>query len=404
MKIIQLYAENIKRLNNVTITPTENCIIISGKNENGKSSLLDSIWLALQYRTAIKSNPQPLRKGATNGVIEVDIGDYIVTRKFTENDSTLEIKKPDGSKIPSPQKFLDGLIGDLSFDPWEFSRKTELEQRQVLSDLLFTLTGGAVDLTSFDTRRKELYDERTELNRDKKRLEAVVSSLGTTSSVDPATEVDIVDVKNQILKAIENNQNIAKDTADADRIKNSIAQLQVELAATELRLKNANIIDIAPLETQIKEAEKINKRYREVLEIKKISSELGQINCDIDTLNNKIELLDIEKQEALESANLPIKDIGITADGITIKGNNGEEIPYCQASSAKRLKVSTALAMAINPKLRVIRVADGSLLDDDSMAILKEMADKHDFQIWLEFASRNDLDRIGIYIEDGFVK
>jgi DNA repair exonuclease SbcCD ATPase subunit len=61
MRILRLEADNIKRVKAVDITPEGNVVIISGKNGAGKSSTIDTIWLALSYRAASKSNPNPLR-------------------------------------------------------------------------------------------------------------------------------------------------------------------------------------------------------------------------------------------------------------------------------------------------------------------------------------------------------
>ena len=47
MKIIELQAENVKRLKAVDITPDGTLQIIGGRNAQGKSAVLDSIWLAL---------------------------------------------------------------------------------------------------------------------------------------------------------------------------------------------------------------------------------------------------------------------------------------------------------------------------------------------------------------------
>ena len=59
------------------------------------------------------------------------------------------------------------------------------------------------------------------------------------------------------------------------------------------------------------------------------------------------------------------------------------------------------MAMALNPKLRVIRILDGSLLDAENLAIVEQMAVDNDFQIWLEKIS--DGSGVGITIEDGSV-
>jgi len=78
---------------------------------------------------------------------------------------------------------------------------------------------------------------------------------------------------------------------------------------------------------------------------------------------------EVQKREAVASAKLPVDGIEFGDGEIMFKG-----VPFSQASDAERLTVSIAIAMAMNPKLRVIRVRDGSLLDDGSMAILAQMA------------------------------
>lgn len=77
-------------------------------------------------------------------------------------------------------------------------------------------------------------------------------------------------------------------------------------------------------------------------------------------------------------------------------------MPFDQASSAEQLRTSVAIAMAANPKLRVIRVQDGSLLDEEAMRILAEMAQAADYQVWIERVGVSG--GVAIVIEDGTVK
>jgi hypothetical protein len=58
--------------------------------------------------------------------------------------------------------------------------------------------------------------------------------------------------------------------------------------------------------------------------------------------------------------------------------------------------------MANNNKVRVMRIKDGSLLDEDSLAVVAEMAHAHDFQVWIESVETSG--NVGIYMEDGEVK
>ena len=102
------------------------------------------------------------------------------------------------------------------------------------------------------------------------------------------------------------------------------------------------------------------------------------------------------KENAISRATMPIPALGF-GDGLVLY----QGIPFEQASSAEQLRVSTAIAMAANPKLKVIRITDGSLLDSDSLAMLHAMAEENGFQVWLEVVS--DSKNIGVVISDGEV-
>lgn len=102
------------------------------------------------------------------------------------------------------------------------------------------------------------------------------------------------------------------------------------------------------------------------------------------------------KQDAIAKAKMPVEGLGF-GDGVVL--HNG--VPFDQASSAEQLRVSVAIAMAANPKLRVIRIQDGSLLDDTSMQVITDMARDHDMQVWMEKVDSTG--KVGIVIEDGEV-
>ncbi len=89
--------------------------------------------------------------------------------------------------------------------------------------------------------------------------------------------------------------------------------------------------------------------------------------------------------------------LGFTDDGLTWDGH-----PFEQASMAAKLRVGVALAMASNPRLRVLRIRDGSLLSEKSMAVIAEMAEANDFQVWVELVDTSG--RVGFVLEDGTVR
>jgi hypothetical protein len=93
---------------------------------------------------------------------------------------------------------------------------------------------------------------------------------------------------------------------------------------------------------------------------------------------------------------MPVEGLGFDTDGVTFNG-----IPLAQVSAAERLRVSVAMAMSLNPTVRVIRITDGSLLDSDNMAIIADLADTNDFQVWIERV--DETGDVGIVIEDGVI-
>ena len=72
------------------------------------------------------------------------------------------------------------------------------------------------------------------------------------------------------------------------------------------------------------------------------------------------------------------------------------------SSNAEQIKVSAAIGMTTNRKVRVMRIKDGSLLDDSSLAVIAEMAHERDFQVFIETVDLTG--NIGFYMEDGEVK
>jgi hypothetical protein len=59
-------------------------------------------------------------------------------------------------------------------------------------------------------------------------------------------------------------------------------------------------------------------------------------------------------------------------------------VPFEQCSSAEALRVSVAIGLALKPGCRLFTIMDGSLLDDDGVELLREMAEAHDAQFIIE--------------------
>ena len=60
-----------------------------------------------------------------------------------------------------------------------------------------------------------------------------------------------------------------------------------------------------------------------------------------------------------------------------------------------------AIAMAMNPTLRVISIREGSFLDQEGLRTIAEMAREKGYQVWVE--DNRSTDPMAIVMEDGSV-
>lgn len=399
MKIIQLTASNVKRLKAVEITPDGTLQIVGGRNAQGKSSVLDAIWLALGGGRAGKETTLPIRDGESKASVTLDLGDLVVTRSWTQKGTTLKVTSKDGAVYGSPQKMLDELVGRLSFDPLEFTRLSAREQRDALLDLV------DLDVDALDAERAEVFAQRTEVGRQ-------VKAIGDVQVDDdlPAEEQSAGAIIQQIRQAEAHNLEMESyreqhTTAErrCDEIAAQILELQDRLqrmeedrdAAHKYLLANS-LHDTSPLESQLATVEETNAQIRANNGQRAHLARKAELRDRYSALTERLTELDEQKAQALASATFPVPGLGFDEHGVTFQG-----VPFSQASSAEQIRVSLAMAMALNPKLRVLRIKDGSLLDEDTLAAIREQVAGNDFQLWLERVG--DADEGAVVIEDGEV-
>lgn len=406
MKIVSLTAENIKRLTAVHIEPAGNVVTVSGKNGAGKTSVLDSIYWALAGASGIQG--KPIRHGETEARITLDLGEVIVTRFFEkgeEDDFTtkLEVKSADGAKFPSPQKMLDQMLGALSFDPLQFARMAPKDQAVQVQGFV-----KGFDFAATEAAIKADYDERREVNRKAKEARAAAARIELPTGERPAL-VDEEVLIARIASAGKHNEEIAARRMRREAVFNEIKAivqkldtLQAERQTLQERLDSApqlpDPIEVDSLVAELEAARKSNALAHAWESADGFIAEAEAHENHAEALTAAIEERDLARRQAIAKAKIPGPNVSLTPEGVvTLNG-----IPFDQASSAEKLRASIALAMAANPKLRVILARDASLLDSDSMAILTEMAQENDCQVWIETVA--DAGSVGFVIENGKLK
>lgn len=402
MKIISLTAENVKRLKAVHIEPDGTLQVVTGRNAQGKSSVLDAIWLALGGGAAMRDTAKPVRDGEESASVTLDLGDLVVTRTWKKGATTLDVRNAEGAKFGSPQTMLDALVGRLSFDPLAFTKLSDREQVKALLELVDL----DVDLDALAAERERLYDARTEVGRQGK-------ALGDVPAIDdslPKTEQSASELLAKIQRAHDHNREVEARRnqrtdmeARADAIARQIKALQEELEDVEAQVAEAKAYlkansghDTTSLEADLANIEERNAAIRANNAAKERLKAKADLTQQYNKYTEQIEALDNKRDKALAKAKFPVDGLGFTDEGVTYQG-----VPFSQASAAEQIKVSLAMAMALNPKLKVIRIMDGSLLDADSMKAIAKMAEASDYQVWVERVA--DGSDVGVVIEDGEV-
>lgn len=463
MKIISLRAENFKKLQAIEITPDGNFVQITGKNGQGKSSTLDAIWVAL---AGIGVAPKkPIRKGAEAAKIRLDLGEIKVTRHFKQVEggaftTSLNVESADGARYPSPQKMLDSLIGALSFDPIAFigmepkdqfnycrrfvpdvdfdaltradmadrSRRTEIGRLQTQEESAAVTIIVPVDTPEIEDDVTALTQELAEAGKKnlaeqerKNRYDAAVEKVAAfrSSTVGRLAQIDkdraerqsrydrqIVDIEVQIrdlrLKAdrlrdecaATNKDAAAELTQDATDFSNEADVIQARIDASKPFDKP---IDTTELAIQIEAARKTNLNVAKLIQRNKHASTAKALKQQYDALTAQIAKRETDKRAAIAAAQFPVE--GLTFGDGTVLLNG---FPLDQASDAEKLRVSVALGMAANPKLQVVFIRNGSLLDEDGLRLVAEMAEARDCQVWIEKVASDG--KVGIVLENGLIK
>jgi len=400
MKILKLSANNFMRLVAVEIEPTGNVVKITGVNGSGKTSVINSIVAAMGGKNSAPR--KPIREGEEKAIIVVQTEELTVTRKFTASGSYLEVTNKEGFVAKSPQAVLDKLVGAIAFDPLAFIEKDPREQRQVLIELM------GVDLGAHDKKIAALTEHRKGLMQQKKTAEIDLGRMPKHEDA-PAEEVSMASLLAQLNKANAANKEhdalrqkadqqllVLTDLQDQmQRLKAALAVAESDIQGTQARLATMERIDTAEIEKQAGEIEATNRKVRENQQHTKAQGGIDKLAEQVNADFQQIKQAEADKADALAGCLMPLDGLSVDETGVLYKG-----IPLPQVNHAKQVEISMAIQMALNPMLKVMLI-NGNGLDGTTMKAVCDMADKRDFQLWIE--QQDETGRVGVYIQDGEV-
>lgn len=386
MQLKALKVKNFKKIKEVSIkVKDENVIIIAGLNGQGKTSTLDALWALLDWKKATHEIPRPIREGQNSANVFADLGDMKVEREWkkTEKKGTTT-KLTVSSKKPglSPQALLDSFIGKLSFDPLVFARMNPKEQ---LFEFLNVLDLD-IDLEQLDKDRASFYEDRTLKGRERDKSKAQFEAMETVDNDVEVKRINTAAISKELEEAYNLNNNIDNITNEVQRIDAQVLEFEKKIAVLKTQsekqgkwLKENKKVDTEKLQSEIENANEINNQADEYDRYFKLEKEYKYLDKEYEDYTSKIAKIDFTKTEAVRKADMPIEGLGVNYETLLFN-----DIPFIQLADSEKLKVSLAIAMKLNPGLKVIRITDGSLLDSENEKVIEKMAKKFGYLVLME--------------------
>lgn len=399
--------EHYKGVREITLSPEGSLVVIAGGNGAGKSSFIDA-FVELFDPKGTRLTPKPIREGAEEARAEftdTDLGVRIV-RTWKKNDAgKLEVFALDGAKYSKPTDVVAQLTGGLIFDPVAFLNLDEKRQR----DALLAKVDLPFDLDELARAKAGAESRRLEAGREVKRLQGALSSMENPVDA-PDAEVSAAVVLDEIQAAQDaerHRERVQRDlseaSADVVALTAKIAKLTEELDAaaeqvqilTEMSDALPAPIDVEPLREKLAAVDETNRQVRAKAEYQRLAGELEQAEASHEHAQFDLDAIETEKREGLAAATFPVDGLSVDESGVTFNG-----VPFTQVNSAMRRRVAFAIATAGDPKLRLVIVKDGDLLDAESLAAIRELAEERGYTVLVE-RDRDESRAIGFTIEDG---
>ena len=410
IKIASLTTENVKRVKSVHIEPSQNGLtIIGGNNNNGKTSILDSIAWALGGNKYRPSKAQ--REGSVvPPTINLKLSNGLIVERKGKN-SDLKVTDPTGNK--AGQNLLDSFVEELAINLPKFINSSDKEKANTLLEII----GVGQQLYELECQEKEKYNMRRSIGQIADQKEKFAKEQPFYPEA-PKTLVSITDLITQQQDILAKNGENQRKRDMTDQLHRQATQLMAEIERQENTLANLKAqyqsvlrdYDVAQktseqlqdesteeLEESIANIEAINIKVRANLDREKAEQDAAEYRTQYSSLTTEIESLRKQRMDLLQNADLPLEGLSVEDGELLYNGQRWDNM-----SGSQQLMVSTAIVRKLKPECGFVLI---DKLEQMDMQTLNE------FGAWLEqeglqaIATRVSTgDECSIIIEDGYVK
>lgn len=383
VKINALELENVKRIRAVAMEPSPaGLTVIGGDNNQGKTSVLDTIAWALGGDRYKPTNAT--RDGsAIPPRIKITLSNGLIVERSGKN-SALKVTDPNGRK--SGQQLLNSFIEELALNLPKFMESPDREKANTLLQII----GVGDQLRELEQKETEVYNRRRVVGQeaDRKKKFALEMPFYPDAPDEPVSALELIQRQQQILAINGENQ---RKRQMANRLDRECHQLVMEIARQEAMLQELNdryefmVSDLetakksakdlhdestAQIEEDLLNIEAINIKVRANSDRERAEQEAQQYWQQYDFLTAELEDIRQAKVDLLNGAKLPLPGLGVEEGCLTYKGKRWDGM-----SGSDQLKVATAIIRALNPQCGFV------LMDKLEQMDLKTM---QEFGAWLQ--------------------
>ena len=408
VKINSLELENVKRVKAVKLEPTASGLtVVGGKNNQGKTSVLDAIAWALGGAKYKPSQAQ--REGSlVEPQLHIELSNGMVVERLGKN-GTLKVTDPSGQK--GNQSLLDGFISQFALDLPKFMEADKNTKAKILLQII----GVGDKLSAFDKQESELYNRRTEIGRiadqKKKYADEMVQWDGVPEEIVSAAELiqqqqEILarNGRNQELRSQVNNleaqkalleQRIEETQKTLNAMHEQFAELMEKLSIANTNAKDLQDESTAELEESIANIDSTNAKVRDNLNKQRAQEEADEYKRQYGDLTTQIEEVRKARMELLNGVEMPLDDLSVQDSELIYKGQKWDNM-----SGSDQLKVATAIVRKTNPQCGFVLLDKLEQMDIDTMNEFGKWLQDNDLQAIATRVSTGD--ECSIFIEDGY--
>lgn len=408
IKINKLEIENVKRVKAVKMEPAQNGLtIIGGRNNQGKTSVLDSIAWALGGNTFRPTDAK--RDGsAIDPYLHIVMSNGLVVERKGKN-SDLKVTDPSGQK--AGQQLLDSFVEKLALNLPKFMEASDQEK----ADTLLNIIGIGPQLKSLEKQEKDLYQERLMVGRiaDQKDKFAKEQKYYPDAPKELVSASDLIHQQQDVLARNAQREQWKRDhdelQNEAMRVESQIAETEKRLHELKERLKDLDqkikdtdhspaeleMESTAELEKSIANVEEINRQVRANLDKDKAEEDAMTYKNQYTELSKSIEAVRKERMDLLNHADLPLPELSVEEGKLKYRGQQWDNM-----SGSDRLKVATAIVRKLNPECGFVLVDKLEQMDMESLKEFGEWAESEGLQIIATRVSTGS--ECSIIISDGY--